>query len=188
MATIIDIILETVRTEGKTLGWSRAEMASFLGQIEHESASFTRTREYSWSPDRAYQIFTSRFKTLANARAIYARSGSAGLFEVMYTGKIGNNLPGDGAKYIGRGWIQITGKDNYALIERKTGLKVLDNPELLEDPKNATIASMVWWHENVHPRITNWSDVEPITRIVNGPARLGMTDRANKTIKWLKIV
>lgn len=187
---MIDTIITTVRREAKRLGWSKAEAAQFLAQIEHESASFTRTKELGYRPERAFQLFGRRFGTLANAQAIHARQGSAGLFEVMYGNRseLGNTMPGDGAKYIGRGYIQITGKANYALVEKETGLPVVSNPQLLENPEVATIASIVWWQRNVHPRIRNWDDSAGVTRIVNGPALLGLADRRRKYNKWVKIV
>ena len=186
--TKIDTILETVRREAKRLGWSKAEAAQFLAQIEHESASFTRTKEIGYRPERAYQLFPKRFGSLANAKAIYAKSGTPGLFEVMYTGKNGNDKPGDGAKYIGRGYIQITGKGNYQLVKKETGVDVIAKPELLEQPEFATLASMVWWQENVHRRIDDFSNTQAVTRIVNGPALLGLPDRVKKFEKWVKII
>jgi putative chitinase len=188
MTTVIDTIINTVRTEGTKMGWSKTEMAAFLAQAEHESASFTRTKEMGYRPERAYQLFPKRFGSLANAKAIYAKSGASGLFEVMYTGKIGNDKPGDGAKYIGRGYIQITGKGNYQLVKKETGVDVIAKPELLEQPEFATLASMVWWQENVHKRIDNFSSTQAVTRIVNGPALLGLPDRVKKFEKWVKII
>lgn len=184
----IDTILKTVREEGSRMGWSKEEMAQFLGQIEHESMSFKRTKELGYKPERAFQLFSKRFGTLANARNIYAKSGSLGLFEVMYSGKNGNDKPGDGAKYIGRAFLQITGKGNYQVIKDETGIDVVANPELLENPDMATLASMVWWKVNVHKRIKDFSKTRDVTRIVNGPGMLGVEDRENKFQKWKKIV
>jgi putative chitinase len=185
---IIDIIIERVRKDGAKFGWSKLEMAQFLAQVEHESGSFRATKELGYGPERAYQIFPKRFGTVARAREIFRQSGSAGLFEVMYTGKIGNNRPGDGAKYIGRGYIQITGKANYELIKEKTGIDVVTYPELLEKPDMAILASMVWWNVNVHNRITDFSNTSEVTRLVNGPRRLGLEDRIKKFNKWKKII
>jgi len=184
----IDTILKTVREKGSAMGWSKEEMAQFLGQIEHESMSFKRTKELGYKPERAFQLFSRRFGTLANARKIFAKSGSLGLFEVMYSGKIGNDTPGDGAKYIGRAYIQITGKDNYQTIKDETGIDVVSNPELLENPDMATLASMVWWQKNVHGRVSDFSKTADVTRLVNGPGMLGLEDRKKKFEKWKKIV
>jgi predicted chitinase len=65
---------------------------------------------------------------------------------------------------------------------------VIAKPELLEQPEFATLASMVWWQENVHKRIDNFSSTRAVTRIVNGPALLGLPDRVKKFEKWVKII
>ena len=47
---------------------------------------------------------------------------------------------------------------------------------------------MVWWQENVHRRIDDFSNTQAVTRIVNGPALLGLPDRVKKFQKWIKII
>jgi len=61
------------------------------------------------------------------------------------TGKIlGNDQKGDGVKYAGRGLFQLTGKWNYKRMQELTGIKVADNPELMQDPKNDRIVSLAY--------------------------------------------
>lgn len=183
----VDNILKIVRSQG----WSKDEMAQFIAQLEHESMSFKKTREISYSPQRAYEVFPKRFKTKEYAISIYNILGSDGLFEVMYSGKIGNNKFGDGAKYIGRGFLAITGKDNYRTIGKAMNLDLLNNPELLEEEDNAIKSAIEWWKINVKPSISSFNgDVatEKITRIVNGPAMLGLDKRKSFYNKWIKIV
>ena len=185
--TTVDNILEKVRRQG----WNKDEMAQFIAQLEHESMSFKKTREMSYSPDRAYEVFPRRFKSRSNARVIYDLLGSDGLFEVMYSGKIGNSEFGDGAKYIGRGFIGITGKDNYNQISKEISIDVLNNPELLEQEDYAILSSIAWWKINIKPKISNFtgeSATEIITRLVNGPAMLGLDKRKHLYNKWIKIV
>ena len=189
--TKIDKILTIVRDYGNKNGWTKDEQAQFLAQMEHESMSFTRTRELSYRPERAYQLFSKRFGSLTNAKNIYSKSGPEGLFEVMYSGKNGNDKPGDGAKYIGRAYLQITGKGNYQLIKDETKIDVITNPSLLENEDMAVLASMVWWKLNVRKNIKNFSGesaTTSITRIVNGPALLGLKERYRLYLKWVKIV
>ena len=52
---------------------------------------------------------------------------------------LGNTHAGDGARYIGRGVLQITGRFDYAQCAKALGLQLLDHPELLEDPANASL-------------------------------------------------
>ena len=61
------------------------------------------------------------------------------------TGKIlGNDQKGDGVKYAGRGLVQLTGKWNYNRMQQLTGIKVADNPDLMNDPKIDNVVSMVY--------------------------------------------
>ena len=184
----IERIIEVVKTEGKKMGWSKQELAQFLAQAEHESGGFKSTRELGYKPERAYEVFKKRFGSIQNAKNIYAKSGSAGLFEVMYTGKNGNDKPGDGAKYIGRAYLQITGKANYQTVKEETKIDVVAHPELLEEPGMATLASMIWWKINIHKRIGDFSNTTAVTRLINGPALLGLKDRDLKYKKWINIL
>ena len=61
------------------------------------------------------------------------------------TGKtLGNDQKGDGVKYAGRGLFQLTGKWNYQRVQKLTGLKIADNPELMQDPAVDRAASFAY--------------------------------------------
>jgi len=93
-------------------------------------------------------------------------SGSA------YEGRhdLGNTSPGDGVKYKGRGFIQCTGKANYASMSKYFGQDVLNHPELVEQLELAS--KSVLWFFNVYKASrtahVNWDDVVAVTKIVNG--------------------
>ncbi len=102
---------------------------------------------------------------------------------------MGNDLPGDGAKYIGRGAIQVTGKDNYKMIRDRIGIDVVKEPELLERPEVAARASLVWWENRkreskfFREAIQN-GDMKGVTKVVNGGDN-GLTDRMKRYKKIL---
>lgn len=60
-------------------------------------------------------------------------------YQVNYEGnsRLGNDQPGDGFKYRGRGFCQITGKSNYRYWEKEFGIDFVSNPELMSDPNIA---------------------------------------------------
>ena len=124
------------------------ELAAFLAQCAHETGGFRWLSEI-WGP-------TNQQKT--------------------YDGRMGNNSPGDGYRYRGRGFIHLTGKQNYADASRVLGVDLVKNPDLVEKPEMAAKTSVYFWKTNVQGRISNWDDVTAVTRIVNG-GRNGLEDR-----------
>ena len=107
----------------------------------------------------------------------------------MYAGRNGNGdfASGDGSRYKGRGYIQLTGRDNYRLIGEDIGEDLENNPDLMLDPKIAKKASVAWWKRNVQTRQPDYADVEAVTRIVNGGVN-GLTDRRKKFNRYNETV
>lgn len=58
---------------------------------------------------------------------------------------LGNIHPGDGVKFHGRGYIQTTGRGNYAILTPIIGIDMEANPDALLDPLNAAIAFGHYW-------------------------------------------
>ncbi len=79
-----------------------------------------------------------RFNTIEDANNL-VKQGPNAIAEVIYGGRMGNDKPGDGAKYVGRGYIQLTGKDAYKAISKMmfNDDRLVKNPELANDPKIA---------------------------------------------------
>jgi len=103
---------------------------------------------FKYSADRLLQVFPSVFKGDKELANKYAGNPNNSLPEFLYgyqtaKGKgLGNTQPGDGGKYIGRGYIQLTGRGNYAKYGQMVGKDLLGNPELLSDPATAAEVSV----------------------------------------------
>lgn len=116
-------------------------IAAFLAQLIHESGGFRYTREIA--------------------------SGAA------YEGRhdLGNIYPGDGKRYKGHGYMQITGRTNHALCSKDlfgTEKTLLDNPELLCTPQYAMESSFWFWNtKNLNP-LADKQWMETITKRING--------------------
>jgi predicted chitinase len=74
-----------------------------------------------------------RFQTMAEANELVSK-GPEAVGDIIYGGRMGNTSPGDGFKYRGRGFIQITGKDMYKQVGDKIGVDLVTNPDLANDP------------------------------------------------------
>jgi putative chitinase len=88
----------------------------------------------NYSAARAHQIFPRLFPTVQSA-APYANNPEA-FANKVYGGRMGNVNPGDGWRYRGQGLIQITGHDNFVLLEHLTKLPLLANPEMVTSPEH----------------------------------------------------
>jgi putative chitinase len=157
------------------------QQAQFLAQVGHESMDMRAVVENlnyaaealgkkfrKYFPQRDEASFHRQPERIANR--IYAnRMGN------------GNEASGDGWRFRGRGPIQQTGRNNYAAFMAASGIDVIANPELLEQPATGAAGSAFWWRSN---NANAWADdVEAASRLVNlGNARStavphGMDDR-----------
>ena len=153
------------------------ELDDFLGQILHESHGLSQFCEnLNYSPERLCQVWPTRFRTLADARP-YARNPEA-LANRVYGGRMGNVEPGDGWRFRGRAPIQITGRDNYAMVGDLMGQDLTVMPELLEQPRFALEACILWWEDRIPDSALG--DPEKVTKRVNG-GLIGLADREQLT-------
>ena len=103
---------------------------------------------FNYSANRLLEVFPSVFKGDAALAKQYAGNPNNSLPEFLYgyttsKGKgLGNTQPGDGGKYIGRGYIQLTGRGNYTKYGTMVGRDLLNNPQLLSDPTVAAEVSV----------------------------------------------
>lgn len=115
-----------------------ARQAAFIAQLGHESGNFRYSEE------------------IASGRAYEGRRD------------LGNTQPGDGERFKGRGYIQLTGRANYAAAGRALGLDLVNNPELAARPENAArIAAWYWNSRGLNAR-ADAGDFDGITRAING--------------------
>jgi predicted chitinase len=125
-------------------------IASLLGIAGGESRWKTVEENFNYSAPRLLQVFPSVFKGDQALAQQYAGNPNNSLPEFLYganTSKgrgLGNTQPGDGAAFIGRGYIQLTGRGNYAKYAKLSGHDILANPKLMNDP---TVAAevCVWY-------------------------------------------
>jgi len=130
----------------KAAGIKGTELAQFLAQCYHESAGFGRMHEYATGKE--------------------------------YEGRqdLGNIHRGDGTKYKGRGFIQITGRDNYRRAGQALGLPLEEKPELAIRPDVAAKIAVWYWKNRVKPNVSNFNDTRDVTRYIN-PKLNGLLDR-----------
>lgn len=160
---------EAITTGGKAADMEQAIVAAgvrdpttkaqIMAQTAHESGNFKYTTELGGP---------SYFKRYEGRR------------------DLGNVQPGDGYKYRGRGFLQVTGRANYAQMSRELGVDFVSNPDLLSTPKYAALSAMVWFKKRWNRLDGKWGDTRAVTRVVNGGYN-GLADRVAKYAQYSKL-
>jgi putative chitinase len=155
-------------------------LAHFLAQCGHESGGFRLVKEnLNYSAKGLMGIFKKYFPNEALAKQ-YERKPEK-IANKVYGGRMGNGdeTSGDGAKYCGRGFIQLTGKTNYQAFFKSVGLDVTTDPTIVAT--QYPLASAAWFfnknglHKMADGGATD-AVVTSITKRVNG-GTIGLADR-----------
>lgn len=112
--------------------------AMFIAQVAHESGSFRYVKE------------------IASGEAYEGRTD------------LGNVERGDGVRFKGRGYIQVTGRANYKACGEALGLDLIEHPELLEDIPNACRSAAWFWYIKGLNALADKEDFLTITKRING--------------------
>jgi len=165
---------------------SNRRIAAFIGQCQHESGNFKFVKEnLNYSAESLMKTWPSRFPDLDTANQ-YAHNQEK-IANKVYAGRMGNTEDGDGFKYIGRGVIQITGKDNYKNCGEALGLDLLDNPDLISEPTGAVLSAGWFWNKHGLNILADAQDYTNMTKRINGGI-LGLDDRVMKINKVLDVL
>ena len=179
----------TARAICKHYELSTERGAHLLGQASHESARFKLTQEnLNYSAESMMRVWPSRFPDLASCEP-YARNPKA-LADKVYSNRMGNGK-GEGSLYIGRGFLQLTGKSNY-----RSFASDMELPEIMTDPdlvsSNYAFETALWFFNknklfDIADKGVNEEIIKKITKRVNGGYH-GLDDRleqTNKIYEWL---
>jgi putative chitinase len=155
-------------------------LAHFLAQCGHESGGFRLTQEnLNYSAKGLMGIFKKYFPTQALADA-YARQPQK-IANRVYGGRMGNGVEatGEGFKFRGRGYIQLTGKQNYTAFDAAVEDDILANPDLVSSKHALSSAAWFWKKNGLNLIADTGSSTEVVTKItkrVNG-GTIGLADR-----------
>lgn len=164
-------------------------LCHFMGQVHVETAGFTAMEEnlnYR-NPERLAAIF-SAVRGVDDARALIAL-GPEAIAHRVYANRLGNGneASGDGWRYRGSGYKQLTGRSNYRSIGVIIGMDLEGQPELARDPAGAARVAFAFWDARGCSPLADAGDIEEITARVNGPAKLGLTERRDATTRAMEI-
>jgi len=155
-------------------------LAHFLAQCGHESGGFRVTQEnLNYSAKGLAGIFKKYFPTEAAATP-YARQPQK-IANKVYANRManGSEASGDGYKFRGRGYIQLTGRDNYTQFGKAIGEDIASNPDKVSS-QYALLSAAWFWSKNGLNKLADGGStdttVTSITKRVNG-GTIGLADR-----------
>ncbi|MEN6384998.1 MAG: glycoside hydrolase family 19 protein, partial [Phycisphaerales bacterium] len=118
------------------------ELAQFMGQIAHETLGFKHMSEVGNTD------YFKRYDPEHNPKKAKI---------------LGNVNPGDGEKYKGRGFIQITGRENYRKAGKALNLPLEEKPGLAAKPEVAAKIAVWFWKNRVKPKVNDYTDTISVT-------------------------
>ena len=149
---------------------------AILANIQKESNFVPQSENLkAWASTdnkRIRKFFTTRVEKYSDEQLNEIKKDPYRFAEVVY-GKdtklgrsMGNTEEGDGFKYIGRGFIQVTGKNNYKELGKKLGIDLVSNPEKLNDPQIAAKAAIIFVRDGLGNKINSFKNQSEANRAV----------------------
>jgi putative chitinase len=165
-------------------------LAHFLSQCSHESGGFKATQEnLNYSADGLKKIFPKYFP--GNLAESYARNPEK-IASKVYGGRMGNGgeETKEGYKFRGRGYIQLTGKENYTSFSKSIGEDTVTNPDLVAT--KYALASAAWFFSKnglntIADKGADDATVTAVTKRVNG-GTIGLSERIKEFKHFYKIL
>ena len=160
-------------------------IAGFISNTAHESGGFKFVREnLNYSVASLMRVWPSRFPTVEIAQR-YAREPEK-IANRAYADRMGNGdeASGDGAKFLGRGLIQLTGKNNYVAYSLACENEALPYPEIVEQPKYAAESAGWFWDVNRLNSLADAQNIGGMRKRING----GYNGLDDVQMKYAKLI
>lgn len=168
-------------------------IASFIAQTAHESGGYkTLIENLNYSADTMAAVWPNRFaekgpdgkyikengKNKPNKFALALHRKPESIANVVYSNRMGNGTieSGEGWLYRGRGLKQLTGKDNMTRCGKALRIDLVNNPDLLLEPRFAALSAGWFYSTNNLSSFADAGDIEGMTKKING-ALIGIADR-----------
>lgn len=161
-----------------------------LSQCSHESLNFTRTKEnLNYKSSILIKVFPKYFTP---EEAILYEKQPIKIANRVYANRMGNGdeASGDGFKYSGKGYIQLTGKDNYRRLSSYIGEDFVNYPDLVADKYPLASAAVYFTYNRLWDICDEGNSIEVITKLtkrINGGTN-GLQDRISKFQKLLELI
>jgi putative chitinase len=152
-------------------------VAAFLAQCAHESGNFKFLKEnLNYKAESLCKVFPKYFPDI-NLAKDYEKKPEK-IANKVYGNRMGNGdeSTGDGFRYMGRGLIQLTGKNNYTLFAAAIDTPLEEIPEYLQTFEGAVQSACWFWEQNNLNQWADKKDIMTLTKRING-GTIGLEDR-----------
>jgi len=149
-------------------------VAAFIAQCAHESGGFKFLKEnLNYRAESLIKTFPKYFPDMATAKS-YEKQPEK-IANRVYSNRMGNSdeSSGDGFRYLGRGLIQLTGKNNYTIFAASIDDQI---PEYLQTFEGAVQSACWFWEQNNLNKEADAGDIKTMTKKING-GFIGLDDR-----------
>lgn len=163
------------------------ELANIMGNASVETDGFRTMHERL-----GYSTVDNVIGAVKSAAVRYTREEIQAAVEshdpkevakVLYEGRadLGNDTPGDGYRFHGRGYFQYTGRDNYTHFGKMFGVDLASNPDQAAEPEIAAKLAIAYWKDKVPEKFRD--DAKHAGAIINGGPN-GATERGTRSDRW----
>jgi putative chitinase len=154
-----------LQTAAKAAGLKGSELAQFMAQTRHESWDFGKMKEVG------NQKTFAKYDAPRKAR------------------QLGNKAKGDGERFKGRGFIQLTGRDNYTRASQQIfgDDRLVKNPDLASRLDVGAQIALWFWKSQVRPNVSNFNNTKEVTNAIN-PGLSGLQDRHTKFKEYMAVL
>ncbi len=145
---------------------TRLRLAHFFAQAYHESKFEVISENLNYSESGLLKVFGKYFNRTTAKQ--YARKPEQ-IANIVYANRMGNGntASGDGWRYRGRWFFQITGKNNYIQVTADTGVDYLTNPDSKMTEADAMVTALWYWNERNLNRFADQDDCDGVSDIIN---------------------
>ncbi len=163
-------------------------IAAFIAQVGYESANFTQLVEVlDFTAAHLAELWPNRFQgadAQPNSLAVALGGQPEAIANSVYANRLGNGPPasGDGWRYRGRGLIQLTGRCNYQQAGAGLEVDLENHPELLLQPKYASLSAAWYWAAHGLNSLADAGDFRLITLRING----GLNGDSGRVALWTR--
>ncbi len=164
-------------------------LCHFMGQIFVETGGFASMVEnLNYRDPKRLDALFKAVRGVEDARALI-QLGAEAIANRVYANRLGNGneASGDGWRYRGSGYKQLTGRSNYREIGNIVGIDIESDPELAREPKAAAGIAFAFWEARNCSPLADAGNVEGVTGKINGPLKVGLAERRAATNKALGI-